>query len=472
MDDAELDFYRKRYKKFSRNFGGEKNKQVREARIRGEGTKEQLADFRELQKDYNKFFRLKRNRNKPAKPDPSTYKVEYVNYLHDRFAELGRLKRSQPELWHKLNSRHQSVPAEDQKQYDSLSSDSKEYRRWERWSRRSTAGEYSPEARATLDANRDGATKYKQKYHPTHATAEEKAQLQAEAARLKARQGTPAELAAFDKIWEQYKAYHRTFVNHNYGKKKTIVEVPEDVSGIVEKMEIIREKAKEWRREFKGNPELQRKMENGEGTRAELTRYHDLKEAWSQYTTEYMRGFRRTEKSRLVEGASGAGRTVRMRISGEQGLFRPNYNTRKRVANKSKVLPKKTSGPDDPDKNDPPKNDGSPSEEGSENTPPENGQAEDPSSEANKAILQRPGLPNSSATTTTPPLHGSKRNLSKASTPFLSPSKPSNTASASDWLPKLADATRKIDPGAVFAGALKGLAGAVGKGQNLVGAMS
>lgn len=341
-DDAEFKHYHERAKQYTREF--RKKQAVKDARERGEGTKEQLKYYHDLKKDYSAYRSLLRQRAaslKPAKSDPSTFTREYVDYLYERHIDYTEKRLKNREVMNKLRSHDESMPADRQQEYDDLLKDEKEYMRWYRWRRAQDVGEYPPETRAILRDNREQYLEFMRKYLGTPAK-------RAEAARLKARRGSPAELAAFDVVWEGYKAYTRADSNHRKGAGKVEIDVPEELRGVIDRLEATRIKFNKWVALKKKHRLLWDRLEAGDGTEAELEDYADLKEAALEHRRAHKEGSKMTSRAGLIKGAAEPGKTSKLQTTGRRRWFKPQAKTRRRMRENSKVLPEgaSTSGGD------------------------------------------------------------------------------------------------------------------------------
>lgn len=99
---------------------------------------------------------------------------------------------------------------------------------------------------------------------------------------------------------------------HNYGSKETEIEVSQELRNVIEQLEALREKNNKWLRDYEKNAELRNRREAGEGTKAELAEYHDLREAYLEHQKLYSQGIKMTRKAGLVDGVTGGGPTVRV----------------------------------------------------------------------------------------------------------------------------------------------------------------
>lgn len=438
VNDAEYNYYHERAKRFAREF--RKRPAVKGARERGEGTVAELKDYQELKSDYNKFQRLQHKRTSQAKAaragksDPSTFTQEHVDYLHERFVERQRRRVQDREGMTRLKNRDPSLPTDVQKEYDNLVKDANEYMKWYRWNRGKAVQEHLPEDRAKLDANREGYLEYISKYIRDPAG-------KVEAAKLRARVGTPEELRAFDKLWEAWKAYTRVYYKYRQGGGKVEIEVPEGLSDVVEILEANRDKRNLWQKRYKDKA-LRDRMEAGDGTKTQLDEYHDLKEAALRYRRAYAEG------ARMMKGVADSGKTIKITSTGRTRYFKPNSTTRQRMKQNRKVSPKTNDGPGRPlggsGGSSPPGNDQKPgqSTEGGTDTSNPDSPGQGGPSDTQPPLQSLTGTPRGAA-------------FSESSTPL-------------GWASGMAQGIQKMDPGTVATTALKGLAVAGGRAWDLL----
>lgn len=436
--DAE--YYHERANKYRREFL--QNKSLKDARARGEGTEQELKYYQDLKSDFNTSRRLKYEPKSKSRSAASTFSREYVDYLHDRHREFIKMKRETDQgLLTKLKNGDGSVPKGLREQYESLLKDSREYWRWYDLQRRSRPKEYSSEAKAVMDANRKRYREYMRRYKITPTD-------RAEAARLRAGQGTPEELKAFEALWNSYKAYLKASSSYRKSSGKVKVEISEGMLGTLEKLEATREAMNQWATKYKNNKALRDRLEARQGTEAELAEYDKVKQGALEHNRIYLQGYKKTRRAGLNDDVADKDQKLKLELTsgGKPRWFRANINTRRRMKHNGKVSPKNDEGPGGPDVgNLSDKDDESQSDEGNTNRSPENDQTQDqPNGSRTKT-----GTSDSESTgqadsgnTQLPPLQSSNRQPRGGAASSLDMS--SRTPSGLGWPSAVGEALKKI----------------------------
>lgn len=354
------EYYRNRRNQYTKEFLETKNKGKLIRLQNGGGTEQERDHWQELKLDYNYNQVIERERKRAeaeglappkvvkrppsSKTHPSEFTPKHVEYLRERYLECHKLKGL-------IQKGKKVLTAEELSDYEALKRDHNEWLRWDKWQksreRSPELGASSPELRALLNANREGWLKYINKYmRPPENRAEAK--------RFKARQGTPEQLAEFDKLWEPFKTYENARQKHYRGsapgQKQVIIEFDTDLANTVDILEATREEHNEWYSKYrltgaKDDPEKlarRTKLEDGQGTKEELEEYDRLREAYLQHKRAYYAGARMTRRAGIVEDEAAMGKPQKkIKIVSDKGLprwFRPKSNTRARMIRNRKAL--------------------------------------------------------------------------------------------------------------------------------------